>query len=337
MLRLPAILLLSCAALCALSLEAGDGFRWRIEQSSEIARPAVPESAAMGGVTWVSNDVYWTVTDWNPQVWEMVLPVDPQSGSIKECRIRSLSSPQDALDVEGIARDPLDGSVWMSDERNQRITRHDPLSGKRLDTVDLPPIMNGIYEDLGLESLTISKDGLVMWTCTEEALKVDGSRSTNQSGSDVRLTKLIRNGLGDRWLMAGQWVYRTDPIAGGPWYMYGTNSARSGISELCVLDDGTLLVLEREFSKVLIPRLRCRIYEIDLSFATEVSGVDSIKKIDGLKRADKRLLFETSGFSMYEGMCVGPELSDGSRLVVLVSDGNKYTLRTVMTLRLRRL
>ena len=335
--RLPTILLLSCATLCALPLEAGDGFRWRMEQSSEIARPAVPESAAMGGVTWVSNNVYWTVTDWNPQVWEMVLPVDPQNGSIKECRIRSFSSPRDALDVEGIARDPLDGSVWMADERNQRITRHDPMSGKRLDTVDLPPIMNGIYEDLGLESLTISKDGLVMWTCTEEALKVDGSRSTNQSGSDVRLTKLVRNGLGDRWRMDRQWVYRTDPIAGGPWYMYGKNSERSGISELCVLDDGTLLALEREFSKVLIPRLRCRIYEIDISSATEVSGADSIKKIDGLKRVDKRLLFETSGFSMYEGMCVGPELSDGSRLVVLVSDGNKYTLRTVMTLRLRRL
>ena len=46
------------------------------------------------------------------------------------------------------------------------------------------------------------------------------------------------------------------------------------------------------------------------------------------------MLFETTGLSMYEGLCLGPKLSDGTRLLVMVSDGEKKAFRSVMTLRL---
>ena len=110
--------------------------------------------------------------------------------------------------------------------------------------------------------------------------------------------------------------------------------AMARIAELCLLEDGTLLVLEREFSKVLIPRLRCRLYETDFSSATDVQGLASISNAPSLKKVEKRLLYETTGLSMYEGLCLGPKLSDGARLLVLVSDGDKKTFRSVMTLRL---
>ena len=82
-------------------------------------------------------------------------------------------------------------------------------------------------------------------------------------------------------------------------------------------------MLEREFSKVLIPRLRCRLYETDFSSATDVQGLASISNAPSLKKVEKRLLYETTGLSMYEGLCLGPKLSDGARLLVLVSDGDK--------------
>lgn len=331
------LILSSCALLRALPLEAGAGYRWRIEPVGEIARPCIPGSASLGGISWVSNDVYWAVTDWNPVVWELELPVDLRSGRLSGCNLTRLCEPQDAVDVEAIVRDPLDGSVWIADERSCRITRHDPATGRRTGRVELPPLMDGIYLDLGLESLTMSGDGLVMWTCTEEALKDDGPRSTKAHGSDVRLTRLCRKGKDAPWEVAGQWVYLTDPIAGGPWSISGRDMSRSGVSELCLLEDGTLLVLERELSKALIPRLRCRIYEVDFTSATDVNGIGSIGQANGLRRVGKRMLFETKGLSMYEGMCVGPKLADGSRLMVLVSDGDRQTLRTVFSLRLYRL
>lgn len=331
------LILSSCALLRILPSEADAGYRWRIEPVGEIARPRIPGSTSMGGIAWVSNDVYLAVTDWNPVVWELELPVDLRSGRLSGCNLARLCEPQDAVDVEAIVRDPVDGSVWITDERSCRITRHDPVTGRRTGQVVLPPLMDGIHEDLGLESLTMGEDGLVMWTCTEEALKADGPRSTKAHGSDVRLTKLCRKGEGDQWKVAGQWVYLTDSIAGGPWSIRGRDMSRSGVAELCLLEDGTLLVLEREFSKVIIPRLRCRIYEVDFTSATDVANVEDIRQVNGLKRVGKRLLFETKGLSMYEGMCVGPKLADGSRLMVLVSDGDKRTLCTVFSLRLYRL
>ncbi len=327
-----------CAALAAAASAPGGsgGARWRVEPVGEIARPAPPGSTSMGGIAWVSNDVYWAVTDWNPVVWEMSVPADPKTGGISGCSLSRRCVPQDALDVEAMAIDPLDGSLWIADERSNRITRHDPSTGRRMGQADLPPVMAGIRQDLGLESLAISGDGLVMWTATEEALAADGPRSTKARGSDVRLTRLSRKGAGDAWRASGQWAYLTDPIAGEPWAFHSRNMSRSGLSELCLLEDGTLLALEREFSKVVIPRLRCRIYEVCLDGATDVSSAPSVAEARGLVRAKKHLLFETKGLSMYEGMCVGPRLADGSRLLLLVSDGDSRSLSTLFALRLGR-
>ena len=47
----------------------------------------------------------------------------------------------------------------------------------------------------------------------------------------------------------------------------------------------------------------------------------------------KRLVYEEdTGASMYEGMCLGPVLKDGSQTLVLVSDGDKEASESIMTL-----
>ena len=335
MLRLSAFLL---AVSAAFSLMAGEGFRWKAEIADEILRPDLPESDSLGGVAWVSNNVYWAVTDekWHPVLWELEFPMNAITGKLNVCHMKMLCRPEKANDIEGLARDPIDGSIWLTDEREGSIGQYDPKTGMRLGgVVELPAVMRGSRRDFGMESLTIGRDGLSMWTCSEESLRADGPRSTRKQGTDVRLTRLVREMGTVNWKAAGQWVYRTDPIAGGPWYnAENEECSRSGISELCLLEDGTLLVLEREFSVVLVPRFRCRIYEVDLSNATDVLSYPSVKDVPGLVRVEKRLIFETTGFAMYEGMCTGPKLTDGSRLLVLVSDGDKRALRSVMALRL---
>ena len=328
--------LLAVAAL--LPLMAGEGFRWKVELADEIPRPALPESDSLGGVAWVSNNIYWAVTDtkWRPVVWELEFPMDAASGKLNACQMKILCRPEKAHDVEGLVLDPQDGSIWLADERKGVIGQYDPKTGKRLEgVVELPAVMRGARRDFGIESLAMGADGLTMWTCPEETLQADGPQSTRKNGSDVRLTRLSRKAGTANWKADGQWVYRTDSIAGGSWYdRNNEDCARSGVSEICVLEDGTLLVLEREFSVVLLPRLRCRLYEVDLAGATDVLNHSSVRAVPNLVRAKKKLLFETTGFTMYEGMCTGPKLADGSRLLMLVSDGEKKALRMVLALRL---
>ena len=336
--------MLRAAALAAMTgvllpVMAKDGFRWRLEMADEICRPALEEASSMGGISWVSNDVYWTVTDEKRKtvMWEMTMPVSRETGKIEGCSLRMMCRPEGTVDVEGLVRDPFDGMAWLADERAVAVVRHDPFTGKRLPgTVELPPEMRNTYRDSGLESLAMSEDGLVMWTCAEESLRTDGPRASRKAGSDVRLTRLARRSAADSWRATGQWAYRTDEVVGKPWYnKKKENLARSGISELCVLPDGTLLVLEREFSVVVIPRLRCRIYETDFSGADDILGRTTLAgEAPRPRLVKKRLLHEITGLAMYEGMCMGPVLNNGTRLLVLVSDGDNRTLQSVMTLRL---
>ena len=333
----PSAALLTIAA-CAFSAFAGEGFRWRIDEVNEISRPEAAGSDSFSGIAWVSNDTYLAVTDWKCAIWELTLSHDPATGNILSCGMKRLSSPVMAVDVEGIVFDRSDSSAWIADERAVTIRQYDPVSGKALSGLVDTSLFRGCRKNSGLESLTISGDGLSMWTCTEEALKADGDRATRKAGSDVRLTRFCRTSPKDAWRMAQQRVYRTDTIAGGPWYnKKKENVSRCGISELCVLDDGSVLVLEREFSVVVIPRLRCRIYETDMSSAVDVKGRKDLSGIADSDKVKKKLLHEITGFSMYEGMCLGPVLQDGSRMLVLVSDAQKRSFRSVLSLKLSRL
>lgn len=305
---------------------------WKIEKTAEFTRPAEPSS--LSSVTRVAAGVYWTATDWDSQIWEMRFGSDA-SGLPDRCILRPLANPKGAVDVEGIAFDPLAGGVWIADEDSAAVKRYDPLTGAVLAEASVPGQLKRFRRHTGIESLAISGDGLRMWTCTEEAVDGDGPRSSRKAGTDVRLARMVRSARDAAWKADGQWVYRTDPIAGGAWFnKKGQDVSRSGVSALCVPAPDTLLVLEREFSKVFIPRLRCRIYAVDLAGASDVAGIGKLDGADGFVRAEKKLLYETSGFSMYEGMCADSPGKDGSIRLVLVSDGDKKTLCSVLVLKL---
>jgi hypothetical protein len=327
---LPTAVSFLCLTVSAETVDLPCRTGFRIEKVAEFARPAEPKSLSAAAT--VSNGVYWTATDWNSQIWEMRLENDA-SGIPCRCNLRALGKPECAMDVEGLAYDPADGSVWIADEHDATVKQYNAYTGKCVAQAEVPPSLKNFRRHTGLESLAISRDGREMWTCTEEAVVGDGSRSTRKSGTDVRLTRLIRSN-GGVWKADGQWAYRTDSIVGGAYFnKHKQDISRSGVSALCMPMPGVLLVLEREFSKVFLPRFRCRIYAVDLTGAANVLNVARLEDVRDIKRAKKKLLYETSGFSMYEGMCADP-LEDGSFRLVLVSDGDKRTLRTVLVLKL---
>ena len=204
-------------------------------------------------------------------------------------------------------------------------------------TAPVPSIQRDkLRSNLSLESLTISPDGLTMWTANEQALTCDGESSSGNTtvSTVVRLTRLVRAAAQDGWTAAGEWAYACDPCA-------GTTSAQSGLSGLCALPDGSLLALEREVSTTTCGR--CRIYRLTtgaLAAATEVSGIQALTNATFSAVGKGECLLEFTGPSpssllgpyeliVYEGIALGPKLSDGSYAVYLVSDGGASTSKTV--------
>lgn len=275
-----------------------------ISPIGEFRRPRVPEE--LSGITYVDGDSYYAVSDDGSGVWPMQIGIDRMTGVITNCVMgRNLHV---GGDNEGIAWDSQRRTVFVTDETTQTIKEIDPVTGKRVAEVPLPEHQRKRRKNRGLEALALSPDGGFLWTANEEALSGDGDPSSVRKGTTVRLTRFRRQ-HGNAWTHDGEWAYLTDAIGGG-----NTRRMRSGVSDMCVLEDGTLLVLERELSrKGVDPAYRVRLYAVRPARS---------ETFDRNRPMAKKLLFGAdTGTANYEGVCPGPALGNGDRTLVMVSDG----------------
>ena len=110
--------------------------------------------------------------------------------------------------------------------------------------------------------------------------------------------------------------------------MPATQFAVNGLVELLPLSTQSLLAMERSFS-VGAPGTgnTIKLYDVDLSDADNVNGFDSLALLLGsITPVEKTLLLDldTLGIPLdnIEGMTFGPDLPDGRRSLILVSDNN---------------
>jgi hypothetical protein len=166
-----------------------------------------------------------------------------------------------------------------------------------------------------------------MWTCNEEALYDtspvvdDGPLSTASAGSVVRLQRFVRSSVHGAWTANGQWAYLTESFGANSSF---TTAERSGVSDLCVLPDGTLLVLERTLGySAFIPHFENRIYRIDFSGATDVSAITSLNGAS-YTRVTKTQLWSGNFSTTYnfEGLCLGPRLVGDALSLLTIADGD---------------
>jgi hypothetical protein len=194
----------------------------------------------------------------------------------------------------------------------------------------MPSVFKSQRDNRGLESLTRRADGKEMWTANEEALTVDGAVSTRDAGTVVRLVRFAVDG--NSITPAQQYAYQVDPIhqgLGAP--------LQSGLSDLVVLPDGTLLTLERSAIEGL-PVFETRIYQVDFTGATDISqgslaaGLTS-QNYTPVKK--KQILATTKIGENLEGLCLGPELSTGHwALLGVVDNGDPVSKNTLVAFEL---
>ena len=198
------------------------------------------------------------------------------------------------------------------------------------------------YPNYNFESLSFDSVHQYLWTIPESTLRKDGQPATPQNGltNQLRLMRLdwgkmkedsnkeeyseqVSSKKDSRYMMT--YAYQMDQ----PSTHKKADIYVMGVSELCALPDGQLLVLERE---AFIPKIKigafckCKLYLINPLNSEEFALKEKFSSDTPFLK--KRLLAEWKtglslskrSFANYEGMCLGPKLEDGSQVVILQSD-----------------
>jgi hypothetical protein len=241
------------------------------------------------------------------------------------------------IDPEGLAYNPATAHLYWSSEGERTPATNPPVlvqpfiremtpngdhvaefampDAFRMKATDNGPRRNGVFE-----ALTLSADGKHLYAALEEPRYEDGPRADVGAGGVVRILKFD---LASRNLVA-QYAYPIDKVHAAP--NPAGQFSLNGVVEILPLADHKLLVMERSFAIGVTPDFAVKLYEADLSTATDVSNLPALAGAT-YTPVPKKLLLDvgTTGISRVdnlEGMAFGPDLPNGNRSLVLVSDDN---------------
>jgi len=311
-------------------------YRGKVRLSADSIADQIGSSfkiVGLSGVTWLGGDKFAAVMDGSNHL--VLLKVTfKRDGSIDQASVAGGVTVPTSRDYEGIAyTNDQRNSVFLSTEATPpppALYEYSLATGKLLQTLAMPPVFMHQVDNRGLESLTRRPDGKELWTANEEALSVDGPVSSRSAGTVVRLVQFVV--AEDLLKPTHQYAYVVDPIHTGL-----GEPVQSGLSDLVVLPDGTLLTLERSAIEGL-PIFETRIYQVDLTGATDVSQGSLAAGLQGQNYTPvkKKLLLSTTKIGEnLEGLCLGPELSaDHRALLGVVDSGDPVSKNTLVAFEL---
>ena len=196
--------------------------------------------------------------------------------------------------MEGICFRPSTQTLFISGESDNEVYEY-TLDGHRTgNRLQMPETIERAIGNAGLESLTYDPNSHLFFTMTERPLEGDSLLYFWAFGDDLKLKHEYR--------------YRPD-VPLNRKYIYG-------VSELCALDDGRLLVLERQ---IRVPKLKIgaktiiRIYEVQ----PDELLVSKKRLVAAFKT---RLNLTNRKFANYEGCCP----ISNSQLLLIADSQNQY-------------
>ena len=272
------------------------------------------------GITWLGDSRYAVVNDKSPSAgfYLMTIENDSISGELLSARVDSfMTNGQPNRDEEGICYVPQTQTLFVSGEADGQVIEYDlngQLTGRKL---QVPEVFQTAYPNGSLEALTYQARTHRFWTTSEFTLQTDGEKPTIQNKIKNRLRL---QSFGDDLLPKEQYWYVTDSTKTKK--HKGTDIL--GVSGLAALDDGRLIVLERE---LYFPKNRIGSYA-----HVKLYLIDPAKQQPG-DFLEKTLLTEfrtkinltRRNFANYEGICIGPKLVDGRQLLFLICDSQNQS------------
>lgn len=315
---------------CSAILCAQDNGKWslvREHQQKSFANTIPPGNYS--GIAPLGDDVYAMVSDKSDSAlyFNVCLYISKQTGELLQAEYLGPQGRVDtiSLDNEAIAR-VSDSTVVIASEGKYRLKEY-MLNSDNVDQGlwkwSMP--MSDFYPNYVFESAAYDSVHHRLWTINESTMLRDGKPATTQDPHNNVLRLISFDWTNKRNASPVSYLYKMDM----PTTMKRAMTYVMGVSELCVLPDGKLLVLERE---AFIPHIKlgafcqCKLYVVDPYIETPYALDKELEP--GAPYVTKHLLtswrtklgITKYQWANYEGMCLGPKLENGDQVVVLVSD-----------------
>jgi hypothetical protein len=225
-----------------------------------------------------------------------------------------------------------------------------------------PALTNGRQDNRGFEGLAMTPDGSKLLAMLQDPLINEGSGGDGRVSRNLRIVE-FDTATGQS---TGQYIYELESIADInsrlPSNLFGSTAQgrNIGISAIIALNNTKFLVLERDNrglgadtpttnpgTRRILPSGSKRVYEIDITGASDVSGVSlagTNTLPSGVTAVSKSLFLDIRAAiagvgqiipEKIEGVTVGPRLNDGT-YALLVGTDNDYSV-TIRVRRRRRL
>lgn len=285
----------------------------RVNRQRSFASAVPPGNYS--GIAWLGGSRYAVVSDKSATDGFFVFDIelDSVSGKIRSVRNEGFfSSGGPNRDQEGVAYVPQGGRLYVSGEGDGRVLEY-TIDGRHTGRqLALPEVFATAGRNYGIEALTYSPATRRFWLTTESTLPADGPQAAYGNATCNRL----------RLQCFG------DSLQPGPFYYYETDlpevrrrpaAYAMGVSGLCALDDGRLVVMEREFY---VSRRKLGSWVKVKLYAVRPGGSQSgalLPKTKVLELKTRLSLFSYR-LANYEGICLGPRLAGGGRVLLMVSD-----------------
>ncbi len=246
------------------------------------------------------------------------------------------SDPYHTPDPEAMRYNPHTNTLAWCSEGERIVNGHNNIledpsvtditpEGDYLDTFAIPPQMYMSSQETGprrngvFEGLTFDDAYKYLYVNVEEPIYNDGSRAGLHDSTGI--IRIIQFDVASKKPVA-EYGYIIDPVA------YPPSPAGAfiinGVSDILSVGENKLLVIERSFSTGR-PACTIRVYLADLSQAKNVLAMASIKNRQ-VKMIKKKLLLNMESLKIYidniEGVTFGPDLPNGHRSLLFISDNN---------------
>lgn len=246
------------------------------------------------GIAWLGDSYYAVVSDKSDHDGFFVfdIRVDSLTGVIRSAKnLGFLGSDKLGRDDEGIAFLQERNTLMVSGEIDNHIVEFDRKGCYTGRVTSWPDSLGILPVNKGLEALTYNDSDHHLWTCNESA-----PIRLVEYDSLLHVCRIVPYELSAATISPHN----------GAFYTFGVPS-------LCALNGDSILVLERE---AYVPKLkvgamvRCKLFCFNLR-----TGEKTL-----LANWQTNMKLFDHSFANYEGMCLGPKLVGGRRLLILIAD-----------------
>jgi hypothetical protein len=280
-----------------------------------------------------------------------------------------------SFDPEGLVVDPWTGHFYVADEYGPSLYEFD-RHGRLIHLFEVPanliPMVGatvnyvatrddgangGRQDNRGYEGLAISPDGKTLYAVLQDPLVDEPPPNNGRNSRNIRIVVYDNNRWSPTYRSSiKQIVYQLEPQAAVaarinallPGNATATNPRQGrniGVSAIVAINDTQFLVLERDNRGIGVDDPAGvnavgskRVYKIDISSATDVTGVDLTLDLPAgtipVAKNDADVLIDLSANTLlpngeqaekWEGLAIGPRLAAGARLILTGND-NDYSV-----------